>query len=103
MPISLFVATQTGNFTRAEALPVMQQFLQTYKAGTDFQGVVIQNDDMGLGAIEAMKAAGVKPGRSLRCFFLTVPVVVSRQWLMVGSKLTLNAIHYWLPRLLRWL
>jgi simple sugar transport system substrate-binding protein len=56
------VATQTGNFTRAEALPVMQQFLQTYKAGTDFQGVVIQNDDMGLGAVEAMKAAGVKPG-----------------------------------------
>lgn len=56
------VATQTGNFTRAEALPVMQQFLQTYKAKTDFQGVFIHNDDMGIGAIEAMKAAGVKPG-----------------------------------------
>jgi simple sugar transport system substrate-binding protein len=56
------VDTQTGDFTRAEALPVMQAFLQKYKAGTDFQGVVIQNDDMGLGAIEAMKAAGVKPG-----------------------------------------
>jgi len=54
--------SQTGNFTRAEALPVMQAFLKKYKAGTDFQGVEIQNDDMGLGAIEAMKAAGVKPG-----------------------------------------
>jgi ABC-type sugar transport system substrate-binding protein len=54
--------TQTGNFTRAEALPVMQAFLQKYKAGTDFQGVFFQNDDMGIGALEALKAAGVKPG-----------------------------------------
>ena len=56
------IASQTGNFTRAEAVPVMQSFLQTYKAGTDFQGIFIHNDDMGLGAIEALKAAGVKPG-----------------------------------------
>src|SRR5512133_3964678 len=54
--------SQTGNFTRAEALPVMQAFLQKYKAGTDFQGIFIHNDDMGIGAIEALKAAGVKPG-----------------------------------------
>ncbi len=54
--------TQTGNFTRAEAIPVMQAFLQKYKAGTDFQGIFIHNDDMGIGAIEALKAAGVKPG-----------------------------------------
>ena len=54
--------SQTGNFTRAEAIPVMQAFLQKYKAGTDFQGIEIQNDDMGMGAIEALKAAGVKPG-----------------------------------------
>jgi ABC-type sugar transport system substrate-binding protein len=53
--------SQTGNFTRAEAKPVMEAFLKKYKVGTDFQGVEIQNDDMGLGAIEAMKAAGVKP------------------------------------------
>jgi simple sugar transport system substrate-binding protein len=56
------LATQTGNFTRAEAIPVMQAFLQKYKPGTDFQGIFIHNDDMGIGAIEALKAAGVKPG-----------------------------------------
>jgi len=56
------VDSQTGNFTRAEALPVMQAFLQKYKAGSDFQGIFIHNDDMGIGAIEALKAAGVKPG-----------------------------------------
>ena len=54
--------SQTGNFTRAEAVPVMQAFLKKYKAGTDFQGIFIHNDDMGIGAIEALKAAGVKPG-----------------------------------------
>ena len=54
--------SQTGNFTRAEAIPVMQAFLKKYKAGTDFQGLFIHNDDMGVGAIEALKAAGVKPG-----------------------------------------
>ena len=54
--------SQTGNFTRAEAVPVMQAFLKKYKPGTDFQGIFIHNDDMGIGAIEALKAAGVKPG-----------------------------------------
>jgi simple sugar transport system substrate-binding protein len=54
--------SQTGNFTRAEALPVVQAFLKKYKAGTDFQGIFFQNDDMGLGGIEALKAAAVKPG-----------------------------------------
>jgi galactofuranose transport system substrate-binding protein len=56
------IDSQTGNFTRAEALPVMQAFLQKYKAGEDFQGIFIHNDDMGIGAIEALKAAGVNPG-----------------------------------------
>jgi simple sugar transport system substrate-binding protein len=54
--------SQTGNFTRAEAKPVMEAFLKKYKPGADFQGIFIHNDDMGIGAIEALKAAGVKPG-----------------------------------------
>lgn len=54
--------SQTGNFTRAEAVPVMQAFLKKYKSGTDFQGIFMHNDDMGIGAIEALKTAGVKAG-----------------------------------------
>ena len=54
--------SQTGNFTRAEAKPVMEAFLKKYEAGTDFQGIFIHNDDMGIGAIESLKAAGVQPG-----------------------------------------
>jgi len=54
------IDTQTGNFTRAEGKPVMEAFLKKY--GTDIKGVFIHNDDMAIGAIEAMKAAGIKPG-----------------------------------------
>ena len=56
----------------------MQAFLQKYKAGTDFQGIFIHNDDMGIGAIEALKAAGVKPGDLLSFLWMAL-VVVSRQ------------------------
>ena len=56
------IDSQTGNFTRAEAVPVMQAFVNKYKPGGDFQGIFIHNDDMGIGAIEALKAAGVQPG-----------------------------------------
>ncbi len=52
--------SQTGNFTRAEAKPVMEAFLQKY--GDQIKGLFIHNDDMAIGAIEALKAAGKKPG-----------------------------------------
>ena len=52
--------SQTGNFTRAEGKPVMEAFLKKYQG--QFQGVFIHNDDMAIGAIEAIKAAGLKPG-----------------------------------------
>jgi len=54
------IDTQTGNFTRAEGKPVMEAFLKKY--GKDIKGAFIHNDDMAIGAIEAMKAAGVNPG-----------------------------------------
>ena len=54
------IDSQTGNFTRAEGKPVMEAFLKKY-AG-QVQGVFVHNDDMAIGAIEAMKAAGLKPG-----------------------------------------
>jgi len=52
--------SQTGNFTRAEGKPVMEAFLKKY-AG-QIQGVFFHNDDMAIGAVEAIKAAGMKPG-----------------------------------------
>jgi simple sugar transport system substrate-binding protein len=55
--------SQTGDFTRAEAVPVVQAFTQKYKAGTDYQGIEFQNDDMGEGGVQVLKAAGVTPGQ----------------------------------------
>ena len=52
--------SQTGNFTRAEGKPVMEAFLKKY--GDQIDGVFFHNDDMAIGAVEAIKAAGIKPG-----------------------------------------
>ena len=53
------IDSQTGNFTTEEGKPVMEAFLKKY-AG-QIQGAFIHNDNMAIGAVEAMKAAGVKP------------------------------------------
>jgi len=52
--------SQTGNFTRAEGKPVMEAFLKKYEGQID--GVFFHNDDMAIGAVEAIKAAGIQPG-----------------------------------------
>lgn len=57
------IATQTGDFTRAGGKQVMEAFLQ---ANPDIDLVYAHNDDMGLGAIEAIEAAGLKPGVDIK-------------------------------------
>ena len=54
--------SQTGNFTRAEGKQVMEAFL---KADKTIQVLFAHNDDMALGAIEAIKEAGLKPGKDI--------------------------------------
>jgi simple sugar transport system substrate-binding protein len=56
------VASQTGNFTRAEGQAVMESFL---KSQPDIDLLFAENDDMGLGAIAAIKAAGKVPGKDI--------------------------------------
>jgi len=48
---------QTGNWSRAEAQSLMENWLTAH--GNDIKGVIAQNDEMALGAIEAIKAAGL--------------------------------------------
>lgn len=52
------VSSQTANFTRAEAQKVMENIIQS----TDgkFEAVYAHNDEMALGALQAIKAAGLK-------------------------------------------
>ncbi|WP_326907690.1 ribose ABC transporter substrate-binding protein RbsB [Sedimentibacter sp. MB31-C6] len=49
------VAKQTANFDRAEGLSVMENILQ---AQSEIDAVFAHNDEMALGAIEAIKASG---------------------------------------------
>ncbi len=51
---------QTANWSRAEALALMENWLTAYKG--DIHGVIGQNDEMALGAIEAIKAANLNVG-----------------------------------------
>jgi len=57
------VASQTGDFTRAGGKQVMEAFL---KAHPQIDLVYAHNDDMGLGAIEAIEAAGKVPGTDIK-------------------------------------
>jgi ABC-type sugar transport system substrate-binding protein len=52
--------SQTGNFNPTEAKPVAEAFLKKYAGQID--GFFIHNDGMAGAVVEAMKAAGVKPG-----------------------------------------
>ena len=59
------IDSQTGEFTRDGGKKVMEGFLQKYGAdGIDL--VFAHNDDMALGAIEAIEAAGATPGVDIK-------------------------------------
>ncbi|WP_336921697.1 substrate-binding domain-containing protein [Aquipuribacter sp. SD81] len=58
-------ASQTGNFTRAEGRQVMEGFLQS-EGAENIDVLYAHNDDMGLGAIEAIEAAGLVPGEDIK-------------------------------------
>ncbi|WP_432542146.1 ABC transporter substrate-binding protein [Kineococcus sp. SYSU DK002] len=57
------VGKASGNFTRAEGKTAVEAALQTYPE-TDL--IFTHNDDMGLGAVEAIEAAGKTPGEDVR-------------------------------------
>ncbi|GLK71438.1 ABC transporter substrate-binding protein [Ancylobacter dichloromethanicus] len=56
------VRSQTGDFTRAKGKEVMESFIKAEGGGKDICAVYAHNDDMMVGAIQAMKEAGLKPG-----------------------------------------
>ena len=51
------VTRQPADFDRAKGLSVMENIIQSNK---DIQGVFAQNDEMALGAVKALQAAGLK-------------------------------------------
>jgi ABC-type sugar transport system substrate-binding protein len=59
------VRSQTGDFTRAKGKEVMESFIKAEGGGKDICAVYAHNDDMMIGAIQAMKEAGLKPGTEI--------------------------------------
>ncbi|GEA86433.1 ABC transporter substrate-binding protein [Cellulomonas cellasea] len=75
------IASQTGNFTRSEGKTVMEGFLQ---ANPDIDLVYAHNDDMGLGAMEAIEAAGKVPGVDIK--IVTVDAVKDGMQALADGK-----------------
>lgn len=58
------IDSQSGDFTRARGKEVMAAFLLKY--GKKITAVFAHNDDMALGAIEAIEEYGLKPGKDIK-------------------------------------
>ena len=59
------IRSQTGDFTRAKGKEVMEGFLKAEDGGKGICAVYAHNDDMAVGAIQAIKDAGLKPGSDI--------------------------------------
>lgn len=57
--------SQTGEFTRSKGKEVMEGFIKAEDSGKSICAVYAHNDDMMVGAIQAMKDAGLKPGTDI--------------------------------------
>ena len=76
------IASQTGDFTRDGGKQVMEAFLQS---NPDIDLVYAHNDDMGLGAIEAIEAAGKVPGVDIK--IVTVDAVHDGMQALADGKI----------------
>ncbi len=63
-PAMQIIDSQSGDFTRARGKEVMASFLEQY--GDEITAVYAHNDDMALGAIEAIEEYGIKPGVDIK-------------------------------------
>ncbi|TPP06740.1 galactofuranose ABC transporter, galactofuranose-binding protein YtfQ [Rhizobium glycinendophyticum] len=57
--------SQTGDFTRAKGKEVMEGFLKAENGGKDICAMYAHNDDMAVGGIQAIKDAGLQPGKDI--------------------------------------
>src|SRR5215212_6086628 len=78
-PDMKILAAQDGNFNRAQGQKVMESLIQAH--GKSITAVYTHNDEMALGAIQALRAANMSPGKDV--------LVVS----VDGQKSALEAIQ----------
>jgi ABC-type sugar transport system substrate-binding protein len=80
------IARQAGDFIRARGKEVMKSFLQSY--GAQIDALFAQNDDMALGAIEAIEEHGLRPGVDIK--IVSVDAVRAAFEAMIAGKLNVT-------------
>lgn len=78
------VFSQTGEFTRAKGKEVMEALLKS-PTGKQINVLYAHNDDMALGAIQAIEEAGLKPGKDI--IIVSVDAVRGAFEAMIAGKL----------------
>ena len=82
-PHMVIVKSQSADFSRAKGKEVMEAFIKSDRA--NIQAVYAHNDDMALGAIQALDEAGMNPGKDVTV--VSIDAVKSAFEAMVAGKL----------------
>jgi galactofuranose transport system substrate-binding protein len=77
------IRSQTGDFTRAKGKEVMEAFLKA--EGKKINVLFAHNDDMAIGAIQAIEEAGLKPGKDIT--IVSIDAVKGAFEAMIAGKL----------------
>ena len=80
------IRSQTGDFTRAKGKEVMEAFLKA--EGRRIQVLFAHNDDMAIGAIQAIEEAGLKPGTDIT--IISIDGVKGAFEAMIAGKLNVS-------------
>ncbi len=78
------IKSQSGDFTRSKGKEVMEAFLKSPE-GKSINAVYAHNDDMALGAIQAIAEAGLKPGTDV--ILVSIDAVKAAFEALVAGKL----------------
>lgn len=77
------IASQPGDFTRAKGEESMADMLQLF--GDDIDAVYAHNDDMAIGAIGAIEAYGLRPGKDIK--IVSIDAIRDAFQMMIDGKL----------------
>jgi ABC-type sugar transport system substrate-binding protein len=80
------IRSQTGDFTRAKGKEVMEAFLKA--EGKKINVLFAHNDDMAIGAIQAIEEAGMKPGKDI--IIVSIDAVKGAFEAMIAGKLNVS-------------
>jgi len=80
------IRSQTGDFTRAKGKEVMEAFLKA--EGKKINVLFAHNDDMAIGAIQAIEEAGMKPGKDI--LIVSIDAVKGAFQAMIAGKLNVS-------------